>query len=76
MTKIILLNLPHATGTFLKIAQFKQCELLSRRQTSVLRSSVVVAALRKRKSPGSNPTVGKIFSFCNSISTCDSDSSR
>ena len=65
----ILLYLPHATGKFLKIAQLKPDELLSSRQTSVLRSSVVGPSLRKLTVPGTNPTVGKNFSFCNSHST-------
>ena len=47
-----------AKGKFLKL---KQGQHLSTRQTSV-HSSVVAPSLRKRKVPGSNPTMGKIFS--------------
>ena len=61
---MILLYLPCAASKFLKIAQVKPC------------SSVVARSLRNRKVTGSNPTVGKNFSFCNSRSTCVPISSR
>ena len=61
---------------FLKVAQLKPGELLFTRQTLVLRSSEVTPSLRKRKAPGSNPTVSKTFSFCNSRSIPVPDRSR
>ena len=41
-----------------------------------LRSSVVARSLSKREVPGSNLTVGKNFTFCNSRSTRDPHSSN
>ena len=74
-TKIILLHLPSATGKFLKIAQVKTRWTFIHSVDIRLRSSVVARSLSKREVPGSNPTVGKNFTFCNSRSTCDPHSS-
>ena len=44
----------------------KMRSTLGDRYLSVLIAQRLARALRKRKVPGSNPTVGKNFSFCNS----------
>ena len=64
--KIILLHLPSATGKFLKIAQVKTRSTFIHSVDISLRSSVVARSLSKREVLGSNPTVGKNFTFCNS----------
>ena len=73
--KIILLHLPSATGKFLKIAQVKTRWTFLHSVDISLRSSVVARSLSKREIPGSNPTVGKNFTFCNSHSTRDPQNS-
>ena len=73
--KIILLHLPSATGMFLKIAQVKTRWTFIHSIDISLRSSVVARSLRKREVPGSNLTVGKNFTFCNSRSNRDPHSS-
>ena len=74
--KIILQHLPSTTGKFLKIAQVKTRWTFINSVDISLRSSVVARSLSKREVPGSNPTVGKIFTFCNSRSTRDPHSSN
>ena len=69
--KIILLHLPSATGKFLKIAQVKTRWTVIHSIHISLRSSVVARSLSKQEVPGSNHTVGKNFTFCNSRSTRD-----
>ena len=59
------------TGKFLKIAQVKTRWTFIPSVDISLRSSVVASSLCKGEVPGSNPTVGKNFTFCNSRSTRD-----
>ena len=75
--KIILLHLPSATGKFLNtsIAQVKTWWTFIHSVDISLCSSVVARSLGKREVPGSNPTVGMNFTFCNSRSTRDPHSS-
>ena len=73
--KFILLHLPSATGKFLKIAQVKTSWTFIHSVDDSLRSSVVARSLSKQEVPGSNPTVDKNFTFCNSGSTHDPHSS-
>ena len=73
--KIILLHLPSATGKFLKIAQVKTRWTFIHLVDISLRSSVVARSLSKLEVSGSNPTVSKNFTFCNSRSTRDPHSS-
>ena len=71
----ILLHLPSAIGKFLKIAQVKTRWTFIHSVNISLRSSVVARSLSKPEVPGSNPTVGKNLTFCNSRSTRDPHSS-
>ena len=74
--QIILLQLPRATDKFLKIGHSgKTRQALNHSQDISLHSSVVARSLCKWTVPGSNPTLGKNFTFCNSRSTRDPHSS-